>query len=123
MAATLSDGVLDAALNVIKNNGSKLHICSSQPTTYTQASSTYQLGYKSSPGYTGPADHTSGRKLTVAAITDGTVSASGTAAYFAITNGSDTLYATQALNASQSVTSGNTFTLTEFIIAIPDPTA
>lgn len=122
-AATLSDDVLDGALNIIKNNGTKLFICTTQPTSYAEASSTYALGNKASPSYTGPADDASGRKLTVSAITDGTVTSNGTAAFFALTNGSNALYATQALNATQAVSSGNTFTLTAIVVNIPDPTA
>jgi hypothetical protein len=124
MAATLHDDVFDAALNVVKNNTENLYICSSMPTTFAEASSTYKLGVKATPSFTGPADHTSGRKVTVDAITDGTVSGTGTAGYFALTDDSASkLLAAQALNATQAVTSGNTFTLTAAIIAIPDPTA
>lgn len=124
MAATLHDDVLDGALNVIKNNTENLYICSAQPTTFAEASSTYKLGVKAAPGFTGPADHTSGRKLTIDAITDGTVSGTGTATWFALTDDSASkLLAAQALNASQAVTSGNVFTLTAAIISIPDPTA
>jgi hypothetical protein len=124
MAATLHDDVLDAALNIVKNNTENLYICSSMPTTFTEASSTYKLGTKATPGFTGPADDTSGRKLTITAITDGSVSATGTAGFFALTDDSASkLLVAQALNATQSVTSGNTFTLTSQKVAIPDPTA
>ena len=70
-----------------------------------------------------PADHTSGRKTTLDAITDGDVTGTDTATHFAITNGSDAVYVIQELSSSQGVTSGNKFTLTAVIIAIPDPTA
>lgn len=124
MAATLHDDVLDGALNVVKNNTENLYICSSMPTTFTEASSTYKLGVKASPSFTGPADDTSGRKVTVDAITNGSVTGDGTAGYVALTDDSASkLLAAQALNSSQSVTTGNTFTLTAFKIAIPDPTA
>jgi hypothetical protein len=124
MAATLHDDVFDAALNVVKNNTENLYICSSMPTTFAEASSTYKLGTKATPGFTGPADDTSGRKLTITAITDGTVSATGTAGFFALTDDSASkLLVAQALNATQEVTSGNPFTLTSQKVAIPDPTA
>jgi hypothetical protein len=124
MAATLHDDVFDAALNVVKNNTENLYICSSMPTTFAEASSTYKLGTKATPGFTGPADDTSGRKLTITAITDGTVSANGTAGFFALTDDSASkLLVAQALNATQAVISGNTFTLTSQKVAIPDPTA
>jgi hypothetical protein len=124
MAATLHDDVFDGALNIVKNNTENLYICSTMPTTFAEASSTYKLGVKATPAFTGPADDTSGRKLTITAITDGTVSATGTAGFFALTDDSASkLLVAQALNATQSVTSGNPFTLTIQKVAIPDPTA
>lgn len=124
MAATLHDDVLDGALNIVKNLTENLYICSAQPTTFAEASSTYKLGTKATPSFTGPADHTSGRKVTVDAITDGTVSGTNTATWFALTDDSASkLLVAQELNASQAVTSGNVFTLTACIIALPDPTA
>ena len=120
----LSNEVLDGGLDVLTNSGSRLDICdTAEPTNYSDATTDGEnsLGYKTSLSISAAADHTSGRKVTVSAITDGTVTETGTAAYYAITNGSDTLYATGTLSAGQSVTDGNTFTLTEFIIAIPDP--
>ena len=123
MAATISDAVFDAALNFLETNGVKVYICSQVVTTYTEASDTYDLGYKATCTYTGPADHTSGRKTVLDAITTGTVTGSGTATHFAITNGTDALYVCQELNAAQAVTSGNTFTLTACTISLADPTA
>jgi hypothetical protein len=122
--ATIGDSVFDAALNKIKNDCENLYITNAQATTFAQASSTYKIGVKATPSWTGPADHTSGRKITMTAITDGTVSATDTAVAFAFTDDSASdLLATQMLNASQAVTNGNVFTLTACIIAIPDPTA
>ena len=126
MAAFIADEVFDAALNYIKNNTENLYITddTAAPDTFAKASSTYKCGTKASPAFTGPENHTSGRKVTVSAITDGAISASVTAKYFALTDDSESLLLCyQELNATQGVTSGNTFTLTAVIIAIPDPTA
>ena len=123
MTAFIDDTALDAALNIIKNNTENLYICgTAQPTTFTQASSTYKLGVKATPTFTGPADDTSGRKITISAITDGTVSATGTAGWLALTDDSASLLlAAYELTATQAVTSGNTFSLTAFKINLPDP--
>lgn len=119
--AFLADYILDLALAELDTATSTLYICSQEPTTYAQASSTYALGNKSSLSIGAPADRTpNGRKVTVAAITDGTVTGNGTATHWAITKGGTTLMATGALSASQAVTSGNTFTLGAFDIGIPD---
>ena len=125
MAGYISPDVLDAALNLIDTAGNKLVICSALPATYAEANATYALGNKVSPTISAPqARSPDGRKVVVSAITDGAVTATGTATHFAIldTTGSRLLSA-QALGASQSVTSGNTFTLTAIDIGIPGTVA
>jgi hypothetical protein len=122
MAGTFSDNTLDAALNYIKTNGSRLDILSQAVTAYSQIA-TYTLGNKASPSYTGPEDDTSGRKITVDAISDGTVTGTGTASHYAISDGLGELIVCQQLGNTQVVTSGNPFTLTAFKLAIADPTA
>ena len=121
--ATLGDRVFDNGLSVLSNEANRLDICSQEPTTYTEATSTYTLGNKTSPTISSPADRTGGgREVTVSAISDGSVTATGTATHYAITDTTNSrLLATGSLSSSQSVTSGNTFTLTEFTIGIPDP--
>lgn len=117
----LNDRVLDLGLNVLDTEANRLDICSSEPTTYTQATSTNSLGNKTGFAIGSPAARTpTGRKVTTAAITDGTVSATGTATHYAITDTVNSrLLATGALSASQAVTSGNVFTLPAFDIGIP----
>lgn len=119
--ATLSNAVFDNGLSTLTTNGTRIDICSQEPTTYTEATSTYTLGNGTIT--TGsPADRTGGgREVSVTFDSSSSVTATGTATHFAITNGTDTIYATGALSASQSVTSGNTFTLASFTIGIPDP--
>jgi hypothetical protein len=122
MAATISNEIFDAALNYLETNGTEVHICSGNPTNWAGLAAV-TLGNETACTYTGPADHTSGRKTTLDAITDGDVTDTDTATHFCITNGSDTVYVIQELSSSQGVTNGNKFTLTACIIAIPDPTA
>jgi hypothetical protein len=120
--AYLNDEAFDSGLDWIDTNGTRLDICSAEPTTYTQATSTYSLGNKTSLNIGAPeAGSPSGRMVTVPAISDGSVTTTGTATHWAITNGSDTLIAAGSLASSQGVTSGNTFTLTSFTICFPDP--
>lgn len=125
MAAYMHDDILDAAVGYIDTYTETLYICSQQPTTFTEASDTYALGNKASPSIGAPTNgDASGRKVVVAAISDGTVTGTGTATWVALTDNSESkLLVAQELSASQGVTSGNTFTLTEFDITIPDPTA
>jgi hypothetical protein len=121
--ATLDNRVFDNGLTVLDTEANKVLITSQEATTYTQANSTYALGNSASLSIGAPADRSGGgREVTVAAITDGSVTGTGTATHFALVDTSNTrLLATGSLSASQSVTSGNTFTLASFDIGIPDP--
>lgn len=125
MANTLGDNTLDNGLNAIKNNSDKVYICSADPTTYTEATSTYALGnnnFGAGSVAGAPAAHSpNGRQITVNAITAGSITATGTATKWAVvTSGSTRLDANGSLSASQGVTNGNTFTLAAFVIAIPN---
>lgn len=121
MPATLSNNVYDSGLGYITANGSRLDICSAQPADYAGVAAV-SLGNKTSLSVGSPQDGvSSGRRVVVAAITDGSVSGTGTAGFFAITNATDELIVAGPLAATQAVTSGNTFTLAAFNITIPDP--
>lgn len=120
----LADYVLDAALTKPDTEANQLNITSAEATTYTEAITTFTLGNKTTLVVGAPADRVAagaGRRVTVAAFTDGAVTATGTASHWAIV---DTvglrLLATNTLAASQAVTSGNTFSLAAFDIGIPD---
>jgi hypothetical protein len=121
----LSNEILDGGLDVLDSSGTRLDICkTAEPTTYSEATTdgANSLGNKTGLNIPAPSERGGGgREVVVPAITDGTVTETGTAAYYAITNGTDTLYATGALSSSQGVTDTNTFTLTSFTIGIPDP--
>ena len=118
----IADYIFDLALAELDTNATHQYICSQAPTTFTEATSTYALGVKVTPSVGAPANGASnGRRVTVAAITDGSVTGTGTATHWAITKTTgSTLMATGPLSASQGVTSGNTFTLGAFDITIPD---
>jgi hypothetical protein len=120
----LNDRVYDNGLTVLDTEANRLDICSSEPTTYTEATSTYTRGNKTSLSVGAPAARTpNGRKVTVAAITDGAVTSTGTAAYYALSDTTNSrLLAAGALSGGgQTVTNGNVFTLAAFDIGIPAP--
>jgi hypothetical protein len=125
MASILGDAVLDSGLSILDTGTDRIYIVSADPTTYTQASSTNALGIKDfgaggcfgSPAAGSP----NGRKVSSTAITDGSVTATGTATgWAAVTSGSSRLDANGQLSASQAVTSGNQFTLPTFDIRKPN---
>ena len=119
--AFIADYILDLLLAEFAN-ANNLYICSQEPTTFAGATSTYKLGTKTSISIGSPADRTpSGRKVTVASFSNGTVDATGTATHWALTKTTGSvLMATGALASSQGVTSGNSFSLAAFDIGVPD---
>lgn len=121
--ATLADRVFDNGLSVLDTEANKILITSQEATTYTEANSTYALGNSTSLSIGAPSDRSGGgREVIVAAISDGTVTGTGTATHYAIVDTVNSrLLATSSLTESQPVTSGNTFTLGSFTIGIPDP--
>ena len=122
--ASLNDRVYDQGLSTFVSEADRIDICSSEPSTYSAATSSASLGNKTGITLTGPSDgDTSGRKVTVPQVTGGSVTAGGTATHFAITDtsGSGRLLATGSLSSSQAVASGNSFSLTSLDIEIPDP--
>ena len=121
--ATLNDRVFDNGLTVLDTEASAIHVTLQESTTYTEATSTHTLGNSTSLSIGSPADRSGGgREVTVGAISDGSITGTGTATHYAIVDVSNTrLLVTGSLSASQSVTSGNTFTVASFAIGIPDP--
>lgn len=120
--AFLNDRVLDSGLTVLDTEVDVLHICDSEPATYAEVG-TKTLGNKASPSVGAPAARSpSGRKVTVAAVSDGEVTDTGTASHWALVDSANSrLLAAGALSASQVVTEGNVFTLAAFDIGIPGP--
>lgn len=120
--AFLNDNVLDNGLSWADTNGTRLDLCSTDPGgTYATVTSN-TLGNKTVNTGSPEAGAVDGRKVRVPAITDGSVTATGTATHWALTNGTNTVVASGALDASQGVTSGNTFTLDAIDITLRDAT-
>jgi hypothetical protein len=121
--ATLNDRVFDNGLTILDTEANKIVITSQEATTYTEANATYALGDSTSLSIAAPSDRAAGgREVVVAAITDGSVTATGTASHYAIIDTVNSrLLATSTLTNGQAVTDGNTFTLSSVSIGIPDP--
>lgn len=120
----IADRVYDNGLTVLDTEANAIYICNLEPTTYASATTTNALGNASAGNYPGigapAAGSPNGRQVTVSAVTNGSVTATGTASHYAIVDTVNTrLLAAGALSATQAVTSGNTFTLTSFTVRIP----
>lgn len=112
MAKFIHNSVTDAALNKI-GTGTIITVCSQQPTTRTEAVTTYKLaddtlaGGNFSVGAGG-----GGRRVTISEKADIPVDTTGTATHVAICDATNVLLVTTC--TSQAVTSGNTVTIPSF---------
>jgi len=124
MAKSIADAVFDAALQYIEDNTTLVTVCSSQPTTYTEASATYKLAdiVVDAADFTGPANGTSGRMTTLNQQADVTVDSSGTAQHIAGCNSAGTALLWVTTCTSQVLTAGNSVTIPATDIQLSDPT-
>ena len=121
MAGFLNTNVDDQGLNWANSTTQVLHITSVQASSYVQVSS-ITVGNNSPVSTSVGAGSPDGRALTVFSTSAGNVTSTATASSWALVNSSGSLLvAAGDLSAAQSVTSGNTFTLTSFTIRIPAP--
>lgn len=120
MAKSLNDVVLDALLDKVAT-GTILTVCSQEPTTRTQAVTTYKLAdvVIDAGDFTKANGDVSGRKVTIGQQADVAVDSDGTATHIAICDGSTLLAVTTC--TSQALTNGNTVTVPAFDIEVSDP--
>jgi len=118
--AYINDEVFDQGLDYADTNGTRVDICSQEPTTYAEATSTYTLGNATVNTGATEAGDVDGRKVVVPAISSETPTGDGTATHWALTDGSAVLIATGALSASTAVLAGGIFNRAAFNITIRD---
>lgn len=120
--AFLTDNALDSGVAYLDTNGERLVIMSTSPANYAGVAA-ITLGTKAPTIGVPENGAVSGRRVIISAITDGSVTATGTASHWGLVKDSATaeLLAWQTLSAAQAVTTGNTFTLDAISIEIPDP--
>jgi hypothetical protein len=124
MAKWAHNDVLDAFLDYLIDNASRLCICSEQPTTYTEATSTYLIGHAdlASGDISGPVDgDVSGRKITVGAALGLSVENAGTAKHWCLVDVSNTKLLYVGICAAKELSVGDTFDTPDWDIEIRDP--
>lgn len=121
MAKAVDNSVLDAAFGVV-DNAIRMAVCSSQPVNYAAIAAATLATATVAPGdFTIAAGDTSGRKVTIAAKSGVSISASGTATHIVLhDNVSVMQYVTTC--TSQALTSGNTVNIPAWKIEIAAPT-
>jgi len=111
MAKFLPDASIDGMLNWLQLRITGISVCSTQPTTYAEATSTYKLADKNGLTSTyltlGNGD-TSGRKVTMAANSAITIDTTGTAAHVSWWGSSGSTLLLVTTCTTQALTTGNT---------------
>lgn len=120
MAKSVSNDVLDAALNEIAT-ATEIYLCTSEPANRAAADTASVIPAHTLTGgdFTNADGDTSGRKVTVAAQNGLTADATGTVNHVALCDATTLLYVTTC--TSQSVTSGNTVNIGAWDVEIADP--
>lgn len=128
MAVYANDLIMDAALDYIASNGSRICVCSSEPNTYAHARATTGAMLAettvaiTSGEYTLANGDTSGRKVSTPQKADMTIAASGVADHVAIVSTGLTALISITLCTTQQLTTGNTVTVPTFDQEIADAT-
>lgn len=126
MAKATPDAVLDTMLNDIAL-ADELYVCSGQPANYAGIAAVALADVALTPGNGNGdftiADHTSGRKLTVAAQSAIDIDVSGTATHIVLAVGGATDVIKQITTCtSQALVDTGTVTVPAYIISVSDPT-
>ena len=122
MGKAVHNTVLDGAFNIL-DNGDIMTVCNAEPTTRTEAVTTFALAdVAMTPGtdYTIADAGGGGRQCTVAQKASILVDAAGTATHVAICDATNVLFVTTC--TSQALTDGNTVTVPQWVVTIGDPT-
>lgn len=124
MAKTVHDDVLDGAFDVL-DQANLMIACSAQPTSRTEAVTTYALADVAmtvNTDYTKANGDVSGRKVTVAAKSAVLIDTSGTATHVALVDGTRLLYVTTCTSQALTANASNTVNFPAWDIEIADPT-
>jgi len=127
MAKAAPDAVLDKILTEIAT-ATRLTVCAGQPTTYTEAITTFKLADVDLTAGDGNGDYvisngdTNGRKVRVGAQAATPIDTSGTADHVALVRVSDTTLIFVTTCTSQVLTSGGTVDVPVWDVEVADPT-
>lgn len=120
MGKIIPDANIDLMLANVE--GTHIHVCSAEPSTFLEATSTYNLASDSVGSYTKANGDSSGRKNTQAGTTGTSISSTGTATHIASTTLTGSVLELVTTCVSQALTSGGTVDIGPFDHEIGDPT-
>lgn len=123
MGKQAPDATIDAMFDYI-DQCNVMHVCSAEPANYAgiAAVSLASVALTPDTDFTKANGGTSGRKVTVAAKSGVSVTASGTATHIAIARSTDSTLRYVTTCTSQALTSGNTVNIPAWKIEVADPT-
>lgn len=124
MAKSVHNDVLDGALNIIYNNCTRITLCSAEPTTYTEAITTYMLAQVTvdTSDFTIGDGDTSGRKIAVGAQSGITPTNAGTANHVALVDVGNTKLLAVTTMTSKALATDDLVDIATFDLEIADPT-
>ena len=110
----IDDSVRDNGLSSLNSGTYVFHICSQEPSTYSEVA-TYSLGNKTNPSLSTPENATpSGRRIRMSSFLDGNCTASGDPTHWALIRTSDTtLISTGTEGTANLSVDGATFSFSE----------
>lgn len=123
MSKWMNDLFADAAFDWL-DQCDLMTVCSAQPTTYTEAITTFKLAdvaMTPDTDFTKANGDTNGRKVTMAAKNAVPVDANGTATHIALVRSGDSSLRYVTTCTSQVLTAGNTVNIPAWDIEIADP--
>lgn len=123
MAKSVHDDVLDGAFDVL-DQANLMIACSAQPTSRTEAVTTYALADVAmtvNTDYTKANGDVSGRKVTVAAKSTVLIDTSGTATHVALVDATRLLYVTTCTSQALTANASNTVNFPAWDVEIQDP--
>jgi hypothetical protein len=120
MGKATPDATLDAMLTAAE--GTNIHACSAEPTTFTEATATFKLASDTVGSYTKAGGTPSGRQNTQAGTTGSTIDSTGTATHVAVTTTTGSVLELVTTCTSQALTSGGTVDIGSFAHTLTDPT-
>jgi hypothetical protein len=114
--AYVDDYYRDLALTAASSGSTfRVMLCNAEPDTYTEATSTFAIGNKTSPSLSVVAGTPNGRAAQCVSFANGVVTIQDTAAYWAVVDDTNSrLVSAGALSSPQTVYTANPWTLPTF---------
>jgi hypothetical protein len=119
-----SDAVIDGGIDYIRNNCTRVDVCTTEPTTYTEATSTYSVAsyVVDSSDFTKANGDVSGRKVTLAQQTGNNGTGTGAANFLAFSKTTGSEFLGVIDGDGDTVNSGSPVTINAVVVwEIRDP--